>query len=100
MDASHVVIHLPAGRKRRETRPADMRLAADTRHVVAACEAFDGHLAARTVLDVVPALPLLEQELVLRVAVLTRAALVPLRVAQRADAHQARRALEDRVRVE
>ncbi len=97
MDGAHVIVDLLARRKGRKTRPTDMRLAADARHVVAARHALDGDLAARAVLDVVASLPLLEQVVLLRVAVLARAAFVPLGVAVRADADEARWALKNRV---
>ena len=97
MDRPHVAVDLSAHLERREACPADVRVAACARHVVTARHALDGHLAARAVLDVVPHLPSLEQPLVLGVAVLARPALVVLHVAVPTDAHEARRALKDRV---
>lgn len=96
VDGAHVLVDLAALRERREARPADVDLAADARHVVAARGALDGHLAVRAVLHIVSRLPQLEQLLVLRVRSLARRVLVRLRVAVRADPHEARRALQQR----
>ena len=93
--APHVVVHLTALLKRPQALPADVRLAVRTGHMVAPRDALDHGLASRTLLHVARARPLLEQLLVLALAIHARRTVVAFDVAACADAHQARRALQN-----
>ena len=90
----HVRIYLSALLERLETRPADVRLAVRAGHVVAARDALDRRLAVRAVFDVAVPRPLLEELLLLLLALRARRALVVLDVAVAADAHETGGALQ------
>lgn len=66
-----MLVDITALLERRQTLPTDVCLAVQARHVVASGDAFDGSLASRTVLDVARTRPLLEEPLLLLVAVHT-----------------------------
>jgi len=90
---AHMVVDALALVERRETDPADVRLAPRARHVVAPLVALDRHLAARAPLHVVLVRPLREQLLLGRVPLRARHPVVRLNMARRADAREAGRAL-------
>ena len=93
----HMLVHLPALLERRQTHPADVRLAARAGDVVAARDALDGDLARRAALDIARARPLLEEPAVLGLAPRARRPVVALDVAPGADADEAGGALQDGV---
>ena len=83
---AHVLVNALTSRECRQTLPANVRLAARARHVVAPFAALDRHLAPRTALDVVVRRPLIK-ELVLRdVPLLARHPIVVLNPARGTDA--------------
>lgn len=95
---THVVVDALPFRKRRQTLPTNMRLAARARHVVASFAALDGCFAARTTLDVIVRRPLVEQFVFGNVTLFARHAVVVLYTARCTDANETRGALQDGVR--
>lgn len=94
---AHVVVNTFAQRKSLQTCPTGVRFAAGARHMVTAIRLLDKGLASRAPLDVVQALPFLEQPVDAFVSVLARRAFVILDVAVRTDPADAVRAGHDRV---
>ena len=82
----HMRVDLTTLLECRQADPTYMRLAPHAGHVVATSFALDRCLAAGTVLDVVAALPLLEERTIARLIALARRMLVVLGIALRADA--------------
>lgn len=92
---THVLVDALAPWKRRQTLPANVRLAARARHVVASLAALDGYLTAWTTLDVVVRRPLAEKLVVGNVALLARHTVVVLYAARGTDTNETRGTLQD-----